>query len=120
MDNFDDGGYTRLMPLKDFTELICDYLGASHAYNKTEFSFINEYDWWCTKEKHCAMHPANKAMIDEIFYDFARLENECNSHVVEDLIRTKYIQRVYEKYKPVLLTSYKWPIGKTLNDKYIH
>ena len=56
MDNFDDGGVARLMSKKDFTELVCDYLGAAHAYNHDEFSYANELQWWINKHDKCAMN----------------------------------------------------------------
>lgn len=102
MDNFDDGGIARLMSKKDFTELVCDYLGAAHAYNRDKFSYANELQWWVNKRNKCAMNEKNKIMLDIILSDLANAETYANDKRFippEKLIKSKYIQQIWEANK---------------------
>ena len=98
-DNFSDGTTVYLMPQKDFTELVCDFLAAGRAYHGKDFSYQKEYEWWQIDKEHGnrAMHEKNKAMLDEIFHTLALAEKR---HTIspEELIWTELIQRVYRKY----------------------
>lgn len=100
MDNFDKGGEPILMPQDDFTEQVCDFLGAARVYNGDNFTFANEYLWWLAKRDKCKMHPANKAMLTRIFNFFKEIENEAKSTETADatvnaLIKKGYIREVY-------------------------
>lgn len=102
MDNFDDGGIARLMPKKDFTEMVCDYLGAAHAYTQEEFSYAKELEWWRNKHDKCSMNEKNKIMLDIIFSDLANAEMYASDKRFvppEKLIKSKYIQQVWEANK---------------------
>lgn len=99
-DEFSKGTIVHLMPKKDFVELVCDFLGAAHAYTGNKFSYRNELEWW-KKDKengNKAMHPKNKLMLDIIFSDFAIAE-ELKQTTPEELIRSNYIQQVWEANK---------------------
>ena len=64
VDNFDNGGTPLQMPFKDSVEMLCDYLGAGHAYMGKNFSYEAEYNWWLNKKKtNLAMHPVNRDFI---------------------------------------------------------
>ena len=64
VDNFDNGGTPLQMPFKDSVEMLCDYLGAGHAYMGKNFSYEAEYNWWLNKKKtNLAMHPINRDFI---------------------------------------------------------
>lgn len=78
-DNFDNGGQPVLMPFKDTLELLCDYLGAGHAYMGKNFSYGMEYVWWTNKsQKPLAMHPVNKAFIDYVLTELPNNHNLLN------------------------------------------
>lgn len=109
MDNFDTGAKPLLMPKNDFVEQVCDFLGAARAYYGDEFSYGKERSWWLEKRMHCAMHPNNKQMLDIIFSDLEYAENHmlsgcptslCTS-TPESLIKSGYIQAIWENNQPV-------------------
>lgn len=93
MDNFDDGGLARLMPEKEFVELVCDYLAAGRAYHDDNFSYMSELRWWENKREKCAMNIVNKNMLDIIFSDLANAEAYGDSP--EELIKSRYIQKIW-------------------------
>ena len=65
-DNFDKGGEPLLMPYKYSVEMLCDYLGAGHAYWGKNFTYKGELAWWENKKSNpLAMHPINKAFISQ-------------------------------------------------------
>lgn len=99
-DEFSKGTIVHLMPKKDFVELVCDFLGAAHAYTGNKFSYRNELEWWKKDRENGnkAMHPKNKLMLDIIFSDFAIAE-ELKQTTPEELIRSNYIQQVWEANK---------------------
>lgn len=71
-DNFDKGGEPLLMPCKYAIEMLCDYLGAGHAYYGKSFTYRKEYEWWLDKKKKpLAMHPAIIKFIDKVLSDMA-------------------------------------------------
>ena len=98
-DNFSEGTTIYTMPEKDFVELVCDFLGAAHAYNEKQFSYRNEYEWWKRdREKgNKAMPLPNKIMLDIIFSDLACAEARSNAtqKTPEQLIKGGYIQAVW-------------------------
>lgn len=98
-DKVDDGGYVHMMPQKDFIELVCDYLGAAKAYFGDNFSYAGEYEWWKKKRACCAMHEANKRMLDIIFSDLAEAEEYSSFLDIyrkpESLIRNGYLKKIY-------------------------
>jgi hypothetical protein len=57
------------MPKKYAIELVCDYLGASKAYNnglKIKDVFQKEYEFWQTRKDIEYMHPQTKGFVNEI------------------------------------------------------
>lgn len=67
-DNFDKGGHPVLMPYKDTLEELCDFIGASRAYNGKDFSFQKLHEYWLNRRKNpMAMHPVQLAFFDDIF-----------------------------------------------------
>ena len=76
IDNFDNGGTPLKMPYKDALEMICDYIAAGHAYQKKEFTYKGEYEWWKNKSKgKIAMHPDTKRFVDIMLKTMANEEN---------------------------------------------
>lgn len=102
-DNFDRGCNIITMPEKDFTELVCDYLGAARAYMGDTFSYSAEMRWWLNKRPNCAMPEDNKKMLDIIFQDLEYADNHimkgCPTALLtstpESLIKSGYIQEVW-------------------------
>lgn len=88
IDNLDYGGQPLQIPFKYALELICDYLGAGHAYMGKNFSYIKEYEWWLNKKKlPLAMHNQTKTFIDLVLYNFA---------YSKDKIDKKYLYKLYK------------------------
>ena len=89
-----------LININDFIELVCDFLGAAHAYTQNNFSYTNELEWWNKdKEKgNKGMNPINKKMLDIIFSDLAYAENHpvATQTTPEKLIKSGYLQEVWE------------------------
>ncbi len=75
VDNFEKGMTPTLMPYKYALEMICDFLAACAAYNKEEFSYMKEYEWWQEKKKVAIIHPAIIAFVETILYACAQQEN---------------------------------------------
>ena len=76
IDNFDNGGVALKMPYKDALEMICDYIAAGQAYQKKEFTYKGEYEWWQNKSKgSIAMHPDTKRFVDIMLRTMANEEN---------------------------------------------
>lgn len=101
MDNFDDGGQNIIMPFKYWVELICDYLGASHAYNNNDFSYYNEFKWWEEKSKHCAMNPALIKATTAVFEALMRQENAYYLDFYyhpDKLLSKAWLKQYYDKY----------------------
>jgi len=98
-DKFSEGTVIYPMPKNDFVELICDFLGAAHAYSEENFSYYNELQWWKNdREKgNKAMNPINKQMVNIILQDLAAAERTNGSP--EQLIKSGYIQQVWEANK---------------------
>ena len=104
-DNFSEGMTVYPMPMNDFVEMVCDFLGAGRAYSNDCFSYSSEHSWWLKdRDKGCkAMHPENKKMLDIIFSDLEYAENHmlsgcptslCTS-TPESLIKSGYIQEIW-------------------------
>lgn len=62
IDNLDSGGIPIQMPYKYALELVCDYLGACHAYEKN-FSYQKGWELWRNKRDHVKMHPQTKHFV---------------------------------------------------------
>lgn len=88
-DNFDHGGVPLQMPFEDALELICDYLGAGMAYQKENFTYEQEYEWWKLKSsKPIAMHPQTKMFVELMLKQMAK----GNSN---QILRKKYAKKLY-------------------------
>ena len=74
IDKVDDGGYIHRMPYKYTIEMLCDYLGASKAYDKAT-SYDAELKWWSKKRIEQNMHPDNRTFLDIMFGILAIIEN---------------------------------------------
>lgn len=90
-DNFENGGKPIQMPFKDSVEMVCDFLGAGHAYWGVNFNFKNEQKWWIDKKKHpLAMHPQTILFLDKVF-------KELNSYnPPEVILNKKNLKRLYK------------------------
>ena len=104
-DNFSEGFVIHPMPMDDFVEMVCDFLGAGRAYLGKCFSYSNERSWWLKERDggNAAMNPINKKMLDIIFSDLEYAENHlisgCPTSLItmgpEDLIKTGYFQEIW-------------------------
>lgn len=64
-DNYDKGTTSNQMPFIYALEMLCDYLGAGRAYNKSKFTIEGELKWWENKKQIAtSMHPKTKTFID--------------------------------------------------------
>ena len=76
VDNLDNGGKAIQMPFKYALELVCDYLGAGHAYLGKSFSYQKEYEWWRNKSKQpMVIHIKTKNFIEKVLAYLAELES---------------------------------------------
>ena len=108
-DNFSEGFIVHCMPMKDFVEMVCDFLAAGRAYSGDMFSYSAERDWWLHERDNgaSAMNPKNKQMLDIIFSDLEYASNHmlsgCPTSLItmspEDLIKTGYLQEVWRANK---------------------
>ena len=97
IDNLDHGGQPLQIPFKYALELICDYLGAGHAYMGKNFSYVKEYEWWLNKKKlPLAMHNQTKTFIDLVLYNFA---------YGKDNIDKKYLYKLYKTAELMVKSS---------------
>ena len=106
-DNFDKGTTHLIMPFDDNLEMLCDFLGASRAYNKDlhfEQVFKTELQWWLNaKDSKNGMHPVNKEFITKALN---MLADEHTSKLLlkrpgasYDLFYSKYIEIVFNYRK---------------------
>lgn len=74
-DNFDKGTTCVEMPYRYAVEMLCDFLGAGHAYYGESFTFKKEYEWWVkTKRPVAKMAKYTKLYIDTCLRTLAELE----------------------------------------------
>lgn len=100
-DNFSEGLTVYSMPKKDFIEMVCDFLGAGHAYSEKEFTYKKELEWWKrAREGDCkAMSERNKIMLDIIFRDLEYAERNplnISMDTPEQIIASGYLGLVWE------------------------
>ena len=102
-DEFSKGTIIYPMPKNDFVELVCDFLGAAHAYTESNFSYTNELEWWKKdrEDNNKGMNLINKKMLDIIFSDLAYAETSPSITQItpEQLIKSGYIQQIWEANK---------------------
>ena len=99
-DDFDHGGHPILMPPKYFAEMICDYLAAGRAYMGKNFTFASENEWWKKKREACAMVPQQIKMLDFIFDDLAKHEENCGTLMTDEVFTKQYGKYlIFETYK---------------------
>lgn len=92
-DNFDRGTTHLEMPFKYALEMVCDYLGAGHAYSGKNFTLAGELKWWENKKSNpIAMHENTFAFVDEMMKTIAE-ENSL------DAIRKERAIEIYNKNK---------------------
>ena len=95
-DNFDKGGTALTMPDKYLLELLCDYVGAGHAYMGKNFTYQEEYKWWQNKTKNpIAMHPATKTFIDKVLSRLAWREEHNVGY--NALLNKKNLIKIYHE-----------------------
>lgn len=94
-DNFDKGGEALVMPFKYAAEMLCDYLGAGHAYMGDKFSYEAELKWWQNKTKNpIAMNPSIKNFINEILVELAWREKQGLS--IDFILSQRHLKSVYQ------------------------
>ena len=84
------------MPDKYLLELLCDDLGAGHAYMGKNFTYQGEYKWWQNKIKNpIAMHPATKTFIDKVLSRLAWREEHNVGY--KALLNKKNLIKIYHE-----------------------
>lgn len=80
VDDIDHGTRLIRMPFEDALELVCDWLGASIAYNwKLSGLYEREWNWWTSGPmKNARMHPHTRAFIHSMLRQM-RNENSCDA-----------------------------------------
>lgn len=67
IDSFEEGMIPKKMPFKYALEMVCDFLGAGHAYMRKDFTIDKEYEWWVRKRKRVVMHEDTFNFVDTMF-----------------------------------------------------
>ncbi len=73
IDNLSRGGEPIKMPYKDLVEMICDWVGASKAYNIFNWTEHSNYDWWCIKKDTIKVHEDTKNIINQVMLDIKNI-----------------------------------------------
>ncbi len=112
IDSFDFGGQAIRMPFHANVELICDYIGAAKAYEKDNFTFEMEYDWWLNKKEKSprfAMHDLTKDFIDIVllmcmnselkYYSKPELYTNVtlDSYIHYEILNRKTLRKIYNE-----------------------
>ena len=97
VDDFDQGMIPKKMPFKYVLEMMCDYLGAGHAYSQGQFTIWSEYDWW--KQHRCldVMHKDTVKLMDILFTAMLRYGIEST------LCNKKFLSKLAYKYENSLI-----------------
>lgn len=97
VDDFDQGMIPKKMPFKYVLEMMCDYLGAGHAYSQGQFTIWSEYDWW--KQHRCldVMHKDTVKVMDILFTAMLRYGIEST------LCNKKFLSKLAYKYENSLI-----------------
>ena len=69
-DNYDLGTTVIKMPYDCVMEMIADWCAAGRTYQKRDWSFESQCEWWATKKtlpNELAIHPETIALIDKFF-----------------------------------------------------
>jgi len=83
--------YTNEMPFKYALELVCDYLGAGQAYQKKNFTYKGELEWWYMKqEAGLKMDPRTRRFVTIMFETMAANENN-------DVLRKNVARQIWDK-----------------------
>lgn len=96
VDNFEKGITPILMPFDDCLEMLCDFIGAGKAYNKENFSWKGELDWWITKRKIVIMHPVVWHFIDYMMQELCANNNDSTLTYEQCYLLYKEIKDDYE------------------------
>ena len=92
-DYFDQGTKHLEMPFKYALEMVCDYLGAGHAYSGKDFTLQGELKWWENKKKNpIAMHENTFNFVDEMMKILAK-ENSL------DVLRKERALKIYNNVR---------------------
>lgn len=67
IDNVDNGGTPIKIPYKYVLEMIADYLAAGKTYQRKNFTFKSEYEWWKSQRQLRNMHEDTKMFLDIVF-----------------------------------------------------
>ena len=84
------------MPFIYAVEMLCNYLGAAHAYWGKSFSYTAEYDWWNEKRKIAKMHPSTKDFITHVLRELAECE-KCD-YFINKILQYDNLLLIYQKY----------------------
>ena len=95
-DNYDNGTTCIEMPFTYAVEMLCDYLGAAHAYWGNNFTYSAEYDWWIKKSEVAKMHPNTKSFITSVLKLLVHCE-KCN-YSVNTVLQYSRLFFIYQKY----------------------
>ena len=67
IDNVDNGGIPIKIPYKYVLEMVADYLAAGKTYQRKNFTFKSEYEWWKSQRQLRNMHEDTKMFLDIVF-----------------------------------------------------
>ena len=93
VDDFEKGTIPKKMPFKYVLEMVCDFLGAGHAYGGKSFTMQSEYDWWLKKRERAILNDATLNLVDEIFNTMLK------NGIEETLKDSSYINKLKNEYQ---------------------
>lgn len=92
IDSFEEGMIPKKMPFKYALEMMCDFLGAGHAYMRKDFTIEKEYKWWVKKKKRIVMHKDTFNLVDTLF---TLMRERGIVEVLSDKVLMKHLKREY-------------------------
>ena len=94
-DNLDAGGRPIIMPYKETIEMLCDYFAAGRTYQKKNFSYLSEWQWWLNKKHEIgAMH-----LVQKLFITQALAHAAGNNTLPSKKTLKEYYDRIREAYE---------------------
>ena len=67
LDEEDGSIYPIKIPIKYLIELVCDYIGAGKAYDKTKWTKDTPLNYYNTQKDKIIMHKDSKQLLEDIF-----------------------------------------------------
>lgn len=91
VDSLSKGGIPILMPYEYAVEMMCDFIGAGKAYEKSSWNFQRPYKWFQEQvDQRRKIHPVVVSFIDRVLLEMAY-------DLSYDALHKKNTKRIYEE-----------------------